>query len=200
MSADPAAFSEKAALRRRFRALRGSLPGTLRKELDARICALFLDSEPYRNADTLLLYASLPEEIDLTPVLQQARADGKRTAYPLCDPSAGTLSFRLIGSDSELIPGIFGLREPAPGTPVLFPGEPLPVHSVCLVPGIVFDRKGYRIGFGKGYYDRFLPAFPGIPVGLAYDCCVVSSLPAEPFDRAVSLLVTEKGVLTVHEC
>ncbi len=191
---------EKAALRLRFRTLRSALPLPRRNALDAEICHLFLNSEVYRSAGTLLLYASLPEEIDLFRILQEARADGKETAYPLCDPKTGTLTFHMIESVSQLIPGFFGLREPAPDTPVFSSDRIASGQAVCLVPGIVFDRRGYRIGFGKGYYDRFLPDFPGITVGLAYDCCVVPSLPREPFDRPVSLLVTEKGVLTAHEC
>ncbi len=192
--------AEKAVLRHRFRNLRSSLPEPRREQLNSRICDRFLGTEEYRNADVLLLYASLPEEVDLSRIERHARKDGKQIAFPLCNPEALTLSFRLTESASDLIPGFFGIPEPRPDTRAL-PLQGIPSdRSVCVVPGIVFDRKGFRIGFGKGYYDRFLPSFPGTRVGLAFDCCVVPSLPAEPFDQAVSLLVTEKGVLTVHEC
>ena len=91
----------------------------------------------------------------------------------------------------ELVRGHYGIMEPdtnrcAPA------GEEF---SLCLVPGVGFDLSGHRLGYGKGYYDRFLKGFSGCAAGLAYSCCLCPELPAEDHDRTVPLLVCERGIL-----
>ena len=66
--------------------------------------------------------------------------------------------------------------------------------SICIIPGIVFDSEGYRVGYGKGYYDRFLAAYDGTKFGLVYSECILPSVPRGRFDRHVDILISEKGV------
>ena len=68
--------------------------------------------------------------------------------------------------------------------------------SVCIVPALVYDKQGFRLGYGKGYYDRFLSGFHGVTAGLIYSDFVVKSLPRGRFDKASDIAITEKGVIT----
>ena len=99
------------------------------------------------------------------------------------------MAFFQVRSREDLAPGRFGLWEPKPGCPPWEGGPEAP----CLVPGLSFDREGYRLGYGKGYYDRFLAAFPGKAVGLCYEELILPRLPRSPLDQRVGWLVTEAG-------
>ena len=65
--------------------------------------------------------------------------------------------------------------------------------SICIIPGIVFDKEGFRVGYGKGYYDRFLAEYDGTKFGLAYNECILDTVPRGRFDRHVDILISEKG-------
>ena len=109
------------------------------------------------------------------------------------------MEYHIVQSTDELVVGAYGIREPAETAPVWHAGETSAEdHPVCLVPGLVFDRAGYRVGYGKGYYDRYLSTFPGVRVGIVYADCVLGEIPRGRFDLAVDVLVTDKGVRAVN--
>jgi 5-formyltetrahydrofolate cyclo-ligase len=98
---------------------------------------------------------------------------------------------------SELVPGTFGILEPTAELRELPPRQVLPSQiDLALVPGVVFDRQGNRLGYGRGFYDRLLRQLPRevLRVGLAFECQVVEELPVEPHDERMDWLVTEAGV------
>ena len=103
------------------------------------------------------------------------------------------MTFHYVTSLSELSPGRYGILAPPEENAIY---TPIPT-TLCLVPGMVFDRHGYRIGYGGGYYDRFLRDFDGSAVGLVYRDHLLPSLPHGRYDLAVSALVTEDGILAV---
>ena len=92
-------------------------------------------------------------------------------------------------SKGELARGSYGICEPT-GERELFGDE----NTLCVVPAAVFSKDGYRIGYGKGYYDRFLADFKGISVGFSYDATLVDSLPFDEYDARLDMIITEKGV------
>lgn len=191
--------AQKNEIRARIKAYRSGLPAEERALRDERICALFLASITYRYAKVLLMYAPLDGEIDVMPIARQALADGKTVAFPRCQTADCTMVYHTVSSPEALVPGYCGIREPAEDAPVWHPGgASAKDHPVCIVPGMVFDRAGYRIGYGKGYYDRFLTAFPGVRVGMIYADCVLPAVPRGRYDLSVDVLVTEKGVRAVH--
>jgi 5-formyltetrahydrofolate cyclo-ligase len=154
-----------------------------------QIQARFLGDELYRRAGCLGLYSPLQNEVQTELVAQAARRDGKQLVYPrVCGER---LEFCPVRDGAELVPGVFGILEPA--------GEPLPLVQIDLLvlPGVAFDRGGHRLGFGKGYYDRTLAACPAhlIRVGFAYEFQVVEQLPAAAHDCRVTCLVTEQRTL-----
>ena len=101
------------------------------------------------------------------------------------------MDFFFIKSYDDLSPGKYDIPEPVPEK-----CEQVRDFSsgLCLVPGLSFDYQGYRLGFGKGYYDRFLSRFGGITAGICYAKCTVSELPRGVYDRAVDILITERFI------
>lgn len=103
------------------------------------------------------------------------------------------LEFVAVAKPQDMQPGPFGVLEP----PADLPAVPLAQIPLLLVPGVVFDRQGHRIGWGQGYYDRILRGYSGVRVGFAYEFQVLEEIPYEPWDEAVDFLVTEAGL---HPC
>lgn len=147
---------------------------------------------PYRRASTVLLYLAFGSEIDLGPLLDDA---DKRVLVPRSqDVPEPELSLHLL-RDAALERHPFGPQQPRSGTPAVDPGE----LDVVVLPGLCFDRQGTRLGYGRGYFDRFLAGLPPeVPrVGATLDALVVERLPREPHDAAVTHLATESGVRAV---
>ena len=112
---------------------------------------------------------------------------------PATEPGCNLLWCR-IESLEHLEPGAHNILEPAPGhRNAVAP----PTNAVALVPGIAFAHDGHRLGYGGGYFDRFLASFTGVSIGLAFDAQRLDTIPTEPNDIAVSIIVTESGV---HRC
>ncbi len=175
---------------------RNSLDAGYRERAEEKIRTSFLSLLCLRSATTLLTYYPRQGEINLLPLAQICRARGIRIAYPVCLEEKGIMEFRYVADESTLIPGKFGLLEPGPSAPRYEERKP---GDICLVPGLLFDRKGGRLGYGGGYYDRFLSDFPGIRIGLTMRALLTDKpLPCGRFDLPVHVLITEKGVTTVH--
>ncbi len=186
---------EKRTLRRHLRALRRDLNTDARRVWDRVLCEQILTLPCYEKAQILLAYYPIADEPDLRPVVAHALAVGKTVAFPVCDPETCTMCFRAVRSLDELSVGTYGICEPTETCPEIldFSG------ALCLVPALAFDRRGFRIGYGKGYYDRFLAMHPTDTIGATYSALVVDSLPCEPTDCAVSTLLTERGILLPDE-
>ena len=178
---------EKAALRKSFRRRRQNLPGREAKsgEIARRVEAL----ELFQKAEEILLYLSNGSEPDTWALLDRAWQLGKGVFAPRCFDGEGAMGFFRVRERGELLPGRFGLREPDPQRCERWrPGN----RALCLVPGLCFDRQGRRLGYGKGYYDRFLAAYPLPAAGLCFGDLLVPRLPGEEHDRSVALVVTEE--------
>lgn len=118
----------------------------------------------------------------------------KRFGVPYCPPGDGAMFFCRIDSTEELKPGRYGILEPDPKKSLDHTDWQT---ALCLVPGIAFDRLGYRLGYGKGYYDRFLAGKKIVAAGLCYRELVQQELPREPHDQRVQILITEDGSFAV---
>jgi 5-formyltetrahydrofolate cyclo-ligase len=189
---------QKNKIRTQYIDKRKALPPDLKKNYDEKICSLFMALVTYRYSDVLLMYYPTNREIDVLPVARHALDNGKRVAFPCCDAHNHTMVFRLVTSLDELtVPGTFGIPEPSDNCPV-FVQDKSSGRAVCLVPAIVYDKKGYRLGYGKGFYDRYLPSFSGTKVGFVYSDFVIGSVPRGRYDLCVDILVTEKGVRALH--
>ena len=142
---------EKAALRRALLAKREGLPHREAKSREIRRQVLELPQ--FHRAKALLLYLSMGSEVDTWGIFEQALAAGKEVFAPRCLDKQGHMAFYRVDSREDLVAGAFGLLEPDPARCPLWQGES---GALCLVPGLAFDEEGFRLGYGKGYYDRFL--------------------------------------------
>lgn len=179
----------KTELRQKYRSLRQSMPKEIKDEKDTAIANQVRRLWQYENNSILLIYVSTEIEVDTFRIIRQAWEDGKRVAVPRCVPDTRNMEFYYIDSTDELEPGMFGVLEPSANPERLYQERD---GGLCIVPAFSYDWQGYRLGYGKGYYDRFLSRFEGNMVGICYSDCVQRSLPHGRYDRPVELLVTEK--------
>ena len=166
---------DKATLRRELMKKRQAMTAE-EIEKASNVLAERLFAHPlYRAANTLYVYLSTDREVRTDGVIAQARRDGKRVAAPkVCGRE---LQFFYIEEDTLLLPGSFGILEPADAQAADDP------TALVMLPGLAFDRAGYRLGYGGGFYDRFLAKEPQHPtVALCFGFQRFDRLPAEPHD------------------
>lgn len=188
---------EKNAIRKKYKALRASLAPEHKSRLDAEICRRFTALASFRFCETILFYAPLENEIDIMPAAELALSLGKRVAFPRCNVEDSTMTYHFIDDPSELRVDAFGIREPLPDAPLFDPRKNKKA-CLCVVPALVYDKQGYRLGYGRGYYDRFLIDFTGTTVGPIYRGFIVDRVPRGRFDANVDVLITEKGVISLN--
>lgn len=145
----------------------------------------------FRFAETVLLYYPIKGEINVLPIVEAAIKAGKKVAFPLCDSESSTMTYHIVSSLNELKEGSYGIPEPSCELPVYAPSKDK--NDLIIIPAVCFDRHGYRVGYGKGYYDRYLNSFGGTAVGVTFHKLLLPSVPRGRFDKHVSLIVTEKG-------
>lgn len=182
-------IEEKAALRKAYLQFRRSLSSVAKNAMDAAIAAHVLHNDAYLAADTVFCYVSLPQEIDTHTILSDAWQRGKRVAVPRCRAN-GVMDFYAVSSFEDLLPGSFSIPEPKGSSPLCVPS----FTDVCIVPCLSMDARGYRLGYGGGYYDRYLSLHPVRTIGLCYSANVNVQLPTDPFDIPIQTLITEKEV------
>jgi 5-formyltetrahydrofolate cyclo-ligase len=161
------------------------------KSFDEKIIQTATSLVSFRHADIILLYAPIKSEIDVMPIFELAKEKGKKVAFPKCNTEERTMKFHFVDSLEELSPCAYGIREPSEDAPVYDP-ETTQGSALCFVPGLAFDVYGYRLGYGKGYYDRFLNNFCGLSIGITFDELKCKALPIEPTDISVDIIITDK--------
>lgn len=187
-------MSVKAELRKKCKAKRRELNGNVSSS--EKTAENFLGSQIYKNSDVLLCYASLVDEIKTDAVIDKALSDGKKVFLPVCKNTDGEMDFYEISGLDELISGFFGVREPdTRRCKNRFDIAGDSKNAVCIVPGLAFDKKGFRLGYGKGYYDRFLSKYSGVSVGFCYSELIFDSVPADIYDKKVDYICCESGIL-----
>lgn len=153
------------------------------------ICRHILQSDWYRNCNTLYAYYPLGKEVDCREIIVQAWKEGKTVALPRTMADY-RMEFYQITSFVELTEGKTHLMEPREGCPLLQMQT-----AYVLVPGVVFDRQGNRYGYGRGYYDRYFARFPGLcRIALGYENQLQDVIEAEETDIKMEYLYTENGM------
>ncbi|MHB8880876.1 MAG: 5-formyltetrahydrofolate cyclo-ligase [Thermodesulfovibrionales bacterium] len=200
---------DKAALRKEILQRRNNIPLVVRKAKNRSIQYNLETLDEVVHAGTLLLFASFRSEVDMNSMISKALFAGKRVILPKVDIGTRSLLLLEIKSPADLVPGYMGIPEP-----VLHPhkeGEPgsaedgssaersVDINAVdaVIIPGACYDEEGNRIGYGGGYYDRLLSGLQRtIPIiAPAYEEQLVDSIPAEPHDMKVSVIVTDRRVI-----
>lgn len=150
-----------------------------------------IGSELYKSCNTLMCFISTRIEVNTAELIEQAFADGKRVAAPKCVPGSSEMYFCYIDSLDDLESSSFNLLEPMEHCERMTDT----LSSLCIVPGLAYNRQGYRIGFGRGYYDRFLAEYNGISCGVIFNDFLKDDIPIEDTDIAVRYIVTETGFI-----
>ncbi len=184
-------FSDKQQARKYFASKRLEISETDGIELSSSICRHISKLPQFASCHTLLLYYPIKNEINLLPLARLAFDLGKQVAFPISIVETYTLDFRCVGSLDELRIGSYGICEPS----ITSSQAVLDSNTLCIVPALAYDIQGYRLGYGKGYYDRFLCSFKGTSVGVASGDFVCHSLPINETDVAVDIIITETGVI-----
>ena len=183
---------EKAALRRLLRRTLSDMTDRERRASDEALFARFLALPQVEGADTLFLFWGVPgREPETGRLAEELCRRGKQVGLPRMTPGRG-MEVRLYQPRVPLVPAPFGILEPGEDCPLLSPRE----LDLALVPGLCYDRRGYRLGFGGGYYDRWLAGYPGLRIGLCRRLVLQDRLPTEPHDLRVDLVLTEDACLS----
>jgi 5-formyltetrahydrofolate cyclo-ligase len=179
--------SSKSQLRRQLRAALATLSPTERESQSKAVCRMVLESTVWKQSNTPLLYAPLPDELDVTPLWSAALAAGKTLALPRFNAAENLyVAAQVTQPDRDLVPGHYGVREPGPQCPHL----PLNRLDLVMAPGLGFAPGGRRLGRGKGYYDRLLAGLQALKCGVGYDVQWLDSIPQEPCDVLLDCILT----------
>ena len=181
---------DKQEYRNALKEKRNAIPPEQRKEWDVAIIKRIAASDVFKNAHEILIYAPIGSEINLLPLARAAQMQGKRIAFPRCDIKTTTLQFYYLEGAARLEVGAYRIPEPPANAPLCIPTK----HSLCIVPALSFDLSGARLGYGRGYYDRFLSSYRGLAVGIARDAFILPKLPRGAFDLRVKVLASETEV------
>ena len=184
---------EKQRLREERLAARETLSEQEGARLDDCITQKLLATPEYAEATTVLTYVSVSSEVSTRMFIECALRDGKTVAVPRCLPGH-RLEFVAITSLDQLVPAPFNLLEPSKDLSALT--EVQMSNAICIVPALLVDTKGYRLGYGAGFYDRFLSTYSGKKICLAYQHNLSkTTLPHTEFDVPVDMVITESDVL-----
>ena len=184
----------KAAMRKELRALLRGMPLERRAELSGHLRAGLEKMPLWREARAVMLFSPMPDEPDISPLIEQALAEVKVVCLPRHDAGTGAYSpARITGLAGDLIRSHLGLLEPGAHCPA-HPGKQL---DLTLVPGLGFTGNGWRLGRGKGHYDRLLTGVGGAKCGICFDEQVVEEMPAELHDFRLDCILTPTRFIPV---
>ena len=183
----------KDELRAKMREMRRSLTADEVKEKSAAIARSLLGIAAVKDARTVCVYISAFKEPDTRGIIGALLSAGKRVAVPVTDEASVTLSLSYIDNAAELARGAYGIYEPT----VIKRADENDM-DVIITPGLAFDKRGGRMGFGKGYYDRLFEKTNALRIALCYDFQLFEKIPTEPHDAPMDIIVTEKRILVIQ--
>ncbi|MGD6991415.1 5-formyltetrahydrofolate cyclo-ligase [Sutcliffiella horikoshii] len=187
-------MKEKSVLREEMKKILGEIDGSSYAAKSKAIHDKLFASKEWQHAQAIGVTISRFPEVDTEAIIMRAWEEEKRVAVPKCFPSTKSMEFYFLENFNQLETVYFGLKEPILSEVELCPKNML---ELVLVPGLIFDEKGYRIGFGGGYYDRFLVNYMGSKVSLAFSQQLVKNVPTDHYDIPVHKIVTNE---VVYDC
>lgn len=161
-----------------------------KQRLDSGVLANVRKMREYKSCSTVFVYVSTPIEVDTKCIIEMAWRDGKRVAVPRCIPETRQMTFHYITSFEDLNPGTFSVLEPNADAPLADKFD----KSIMLVPALIIDKYGYRLGYGKGYYDRYISKYSGLTVGLCYLENIRNKIFHGRYDKKLDYIITEKYI------
>lgn len=185
----------KSRLRNEFARKRAALDAIAVTQGSRKIAGNLYSVKEFMASQHILFYLSLEKEVQTDEMIERSLELGKKVYVPVVDsPSHGLRVTELPGLDIEFAAGAYGIREP--GEPYRHFVSPSQI-DFAVVPGLIFDLQGGRVGFGGGYYDRLLKKLPphAVTAGVAFDFQVIESIPLAPHDVKVQKIITEKKTI-----
>ena len=182
----------KSEIRDEYREKRNALTDTTRSLASEEVFRQIVQSESLKSAKVILSYMSMDNEIDLCSLNKCILEQGKRLCLPMVDAKKNDLKILSISDFSEIAAGSYGILEPVFGSEV---NEPI---DLAFIPGIAFSEGGYRIGYGKGYYDKLFEKVNCMRIGISYDFSVIPSIPHELHDIRMNYIFTEKRKININ--
>lgn len=184
----------KTQLRRAVLEKRKQLDPEFIREASKKILSHFLSLEEFLLSERIGLYAACNNEVETRAIFQKAHPLRKEIFYPAVDARTHEVRFHPVKHLRDLKPGFSGIPEPVQRSHHL---KDINYLGLIVVPGVVFDTNGNRIGYGKGYYDRLLQPFRGKRVALAYEFQITDAIPSQPRDQRVDIIVTEERIVRI---
>lgn len=178
----------KEQLRQAMLAKRRSLSAIQREQASHQIFQSAIKISQIRQALIVGLYWPHGGEVDVLPLWHHLMAQNKRVCFPRAARNSQEIEFALVRNESELHAGAYGIFEPKPEMPGVIKGD----IDLVVIPGLAFDKKGYRLGWGKGYFDKWLKDYTGFRLGVAYEFQVIDELLHEAHDEKVQVILTEQ--------
>ena len=182
---------DKKVLRKELIKKRKDIPKEKKVIYDKEISKQIIGSDYFKKAEQILVFASSGDEFDTRFIIERCRMEYKRVFYPVCIDNDGNMKFHKVDSLGDLQIGMYGIPEPKPYCKEYKPKE----NDIVIVPCLSVDKNGYRIGYGKGYYDRFLKDFNGVSVSPCYDVLLEDEIPTDKYDMQINIIVTDKEVI-----
>ncbi|MBK5251755.1 MAG: 5-formyltetrahydrofolate cyclo-ligase [Peptostreptococcaceae bacterium] len=184
----------KKTLRNSILSQRDAMSGEDNKRLSGTICRSLIALSAYNEAKTVMCFLSFRSEVNTSLIVKNILGSGKKLIVPVTDIKTKTLKLSYVKSMDDLVKSTYGILEPSPSA--FKEASPKDIDLV-LVPGACFNLKGYRIGYGGGYYDKFLPQIrkDALALGLCYDFQIVSSIYPEKHDIPVDIVLSEKRMI-----
>jgi 5-formyltetrahydrofolate cyclo-ligase len=179
----------KARIREEISRKRRYLTKKEKTELDKKIINSLISLPEWKKAKKVLIYIAHRYEVQTSGILEKF-LDKKQIIVPKTHLRFHSLSLHKIKSPDDLFIGRYGLSEPSPGAQMIEPEN----IDLAVIPGMVFDLKGHRIGYGKGYYDKLNKHLNCKKISLAYSFQIIDNIPAEKHDQPVNILITEKKI------
>lgn len=184
----------KEELRKRMRAVRRAIPREARAARSARIVERVTRLDAWASARVIASYAAMRGEVDLGELLEQAHASGRTVALPRVDWSEESMRMHRAEAGAELEESGMGFDQPSAACPLVDDAE----VDLVLMPALAADERGYRIGWGRGFYDRLLPLMGrATRVAVIFDFQLIAEVPNTPGDELVDYLVTDERTLHV---
>ena len=184
--------------REKMKTSRNNISENMRLAKSRIIVSKIIESSAYSECKKLLCFVNMGSEIVITPLLDTAIADGKIVACPYALQKSRIMHFIQIDSLEGMAKSRFGVYEPIfDEEKIIIPYE----DTLIIVPALAFDKSGYRMGYGGGYYDTYFENNPlGYKLGIAFDEMLVDNVPIEVHDKPVDMLITDKEILIWKPC
>lgn len=186
-------MNDKSCFRKKSKNLRDSFDRQELHEKSLKILKILYDTDVYNNAKQIFTYINYSSEAETVPLIRKAISDGKTVAAPIIRKNSRDLIFAKFQSVRDLIPNRLSILEPVPMASNLLNSNK---STLLIVPGLAFNNEGYRLGYGGGFYDKYISENQTLAnIGIYYSFQYSENLPIESHDQKLDMIITDGGII-----